>query len=134
MTSQNMPVVQTTLEQARQQFEGWRGTRPRVSPIPERLWTLAVAMAREHGVNQIAKLLRLNYTALKERVEAAHGSVGRSKRPSAATFVELAPTGGLSPCTIELENAQGAKMKIHLSSLQAVDLVALSRSFWSVER
>jgi hypothetical protein len=133
MTTQNIPAVPMTLEQARQQFESWRGTRPRVSPIPETLWALAVSMAREHGVNQTAQLLRLNYTALKERVEAAHASMRRYKRSSTARFVELVPPA-LSPCTIELENAQGAKMKIHLSGLQTVDLVALSRSFWSMER
>ncbi len=73
MTTQNIPAVPTTLEQAHQQFERWRETRPRVSPIPETLWTLAVAMAREQGVNQAAQLLRLNYTALKKRVEGARG-------------------------------------------------------------
>lgn len=30
-------------------------------------------MAREQGVNQAAQLLRLNYTALKKRVEGARG-------------------------------------------------------------
>jgi hypothetical protein len=55
MTTQNIPAIPTTLEQARQQFEQWRETRPRFSPIPETLWTLAVAMAREHGVNQAAQ-------------------------------------------------------------------------------
>jgi hypothetical protein len=60
MTTQNIPALPTTLEQARQQFEQWRETRPRFSPLPETLWTLAVAMAREHGVNQAAQLLQLN--------------------------------------------------------------------------
>jgi hypothetical protein len=128
MTTQNIPAVATTLEQARQQFEQWRETRPRFSPIPETLWTLAVAMAREHGVNQAAQLLRLNYTALKRRVNGARGPA-RPQQPS-ATWVERVPPA-LSPCTIELENAQGLKMKIQVTSPQAVDWVALARSFWS---
>ena len=127
MTTPNIPAIPTTLEQARQQFEQWRETRPPFSPIPETLWTLAVAMAREHGVNQAAQLLRLNYTALKKRVEGARGPA--RPRHRSATFVELVPST-LSPCTIELEN-QGLKMKIQVTSPQAVDWIALARSFWS---
>lgn len=36
-------------------FDQRRETRAGFSPIPETLWTLAVAMAREHGVNQAAQ-------------------------------------------------------------------------------
>jgi hypothetical protein len=50
-----------------------------------------------------------------------------------ATFLELAPpaSAGACDCTLELENASGVKMRVHLKSTQAPDLVALSRSFWN---
>ncbi|GEM_PF-5314434 len=79
-------------------------------------------------MNQAAQLLRLNYTAFKKRVEGARGPA-HSRQPS-ATFVELVPPA-LSPYTIELENAQGLKMKIQVTGPQAVDWIALARSFWS---
>ena len=94
------------MERVRRRFERWRTSRPHFSPIPQDLWALAVEVAREHGVNAAAHVLHLNHTALKKRVQAAGGSVRRPR----ATFVELpTPSPTLSPCTIELENAHGAK-------------------------
>jgi hypothetical protein len=123
----------TTLEQARRRFESWRRRRASSrgvgSRIPEALWALAVAAAREHGLNPTAQFLHLDYNHLKKRLHAASGAA-RLKRPRAA-FVELpTPSHHLSPCTIELENAHGAKLKIHLANPASVDWVALTRSFW----
>jgi len=120
--------IPPTLEQARRRFERWRKVRPSLSPIPKPLWALAVKIAQEHGVSRTAQTLRLNYHALKERLPAE-----RLPQPTSA-FVELVPQpSGHSPCTIELENGQGAKMKIHLARPEAVDLLALSRSLWRAE-
>ena len=51
----------------------------------------------------------------------------------AAPFVELlAPTSaGLCHCTLELENTNGAKMRIELRSPTMPDLAAISQSFWN---
>jgi len=133
MIARRTRVFGITMEQARRRFECWRKTRPPTSRIPDALWTLAVEIAREHGVNPTARTLRLNHTALKKRFQAAGGRA--CPQPPSATFVELVPPPtALSPCTIELENAQGAKMKIHLASPETLDLVALSRSLWSRKR
>jgi hypothetical protein len=94
------------------------------------LWASAVELAREHGLHRTARALRLNYYSLKERLSAVAGQPGRS--PNKATFVELLPpvASGLSACTIEMENVQGGKMKIHLQGLGSPDLAVLSDSFW----
>jgi hypothetical protein len=128
-------VRRPTMERVRRRFERWRSSRPPFSPIPEGLWALAVEVAREHGVNATAHALHLNHTALKKRVQAVKPNSGlegpvRRRRPR-ASFVELpTPPHPLSPCTIELENAQGAKLKIHLANPASLDWVALTRSFW----
>jgi hypothetical protein len=128
-------VHRPTMERVRRRFERWRTSRPQFSPIPQDLWALAVEVAREHGVNATAHVLHLNHTALKKRVQAVKPNSGlegpvRRRRPR-ATFVELpTPPQPLSPCTIELENAQGAKLKIHLANPASLDWVALTRSFW----
>ncbi|HTF22636.1 MAG TPA: hypothetical protein VK937_01820 [Candidatus Limnocylindria bacterium] len=46
--------------------------------------------------------------------------------------MELLPPGAAGPsaCTIEMENEQGGKMKIHLQGLGGADLAVLSNSFW----
>jgi len=124
------------LEGVRRQFEGWRGTCKVRSRIPEPLWVAAVKVAGMYGIHRTAKALRINYYALKKRVEEAPAvTAGKMlERASGATFLELpAPAWpGCGECTLELENASGAKMRVHLKGVEAPDLAALSRSFWQV--
>jgi hypothetical protein len=40
---------------------------------------------------------------------------------------------GSGECTLELEDAGGAKLRVHVKGFEAPDLAALSRSFWQVE-
>ena len=47
--------------------------------------------------------------------------------------MELPPALGFSTYIIELENAQGGKLKIQLPRLETADLLALSRSLWRGE-
>jgi hypothetical protein len=85
---------------------------------------------------------------------ATRGAVGR-RRPSARkrpgrrradtaqslpVFLELAPPAvhgfatapaGPCQCTVEWENAVGAKMRVELKGAPMPDLAALSRSFWN---
>ena len=120
------------LERVQSHFELWRKTRKRGSRIPETLWAAAVEVACEQGVHRIARALRLDYYSLKERLPAIAGQPRRS--PNKATFVELLPAEAnrFSVCTIEMENAQGGKIKMHLPGLGSSDLEALSNSFWKV--
>lgn len=95
--------------------------------LPEELWTMAVELARKHGVNRTARTLRLDYYSLKKRLDAASPS-GRS----AAAFIEILPGGMSSFCTeclMELEDGKGAKMRIHLKGAEFPDLAAITRMF-----
>jgi len=88
--------------------------------------------------------LRVDYYALKKRLEGAAvvekrgeaaPAVTASKVPAGAagaTFVELPPAAwpGSGECTLELEDASGAKMRVQMKGFGAPDLAALSRSFW----
>ena len=134
--TRNLPA---RLEGLRRRFERWRGThRPR-SRIPESLWGSAVKMAGMYGLHRTAKSLRLDYYVLKERIEVLkkrverdrHALADRSKKGVTA-FVELTPPPfvGACECTLDLENADGAKMRVHLTSTTMPDLAALGRSFW----
>ena len=106
-------------------FERWRSSHRGRLPIPGGLWASAAAVAREHGVFQTAKVLRLEYGKLKRMAEAAPPAT----RP--ATFLELVPPQavGLSECLIELEGPRG-KMRIQWKGAAAPDLAGLSRSLW----
>ena len=126
------------LENARRRFERWRATRRRQGRIPESLWTAAVKLAQAYGVNRTARALSLGYDALKRRVEeqgvADKGSAAAANR---TTFIELAAPRSLptvtGECLLELEKADGVKMRIHLKGVNTPDLAALSRSLWGVE-
>jgi hypothetical protein len=119
------------LERLRRRFDRWRQTCDGRSRIPEALWASAVKAAVRHGLNPTVRALRLDYYALKKRVEAA-GSRRVPEKPVIAPFVEwVAPLPACSPeCLLEWENRGGAKMRVHLKGAAVPDLTALSRSFW----
>jgi len=122
------------LETVRRRFDFWRRTRRGHRRIPERLWTSAVELAGVYGLCRTARVLRLDYPALKRRVQAAGGQRASGPEPGVA-FVELVPPErlGVPECIVEWENAGGAKMRVHLKGVAVPDLTALSRSFWSVD-
>jgi hypothetical protein len=97
---------------------------------------------------------RVEQQAGTARDPAARGAVG-GRRPSARkrfdgrginstrplpAFLELAPSAapgftaapaGPCRCTVEWEDAAGAKMRVELKCTAMPDLAALSRSFWN---
>jgi hypothetical protein len=98
------------------------------------LWAAAARAAGTHGIHRTSRALRLDYYSLKKRVE--HRSTAardKTERAAAAPFLELAPSAFAGPCecSLELEDAAGAKMRVHLKGIAMPDLAALSRSFWN---
>lgn len=123
-----------TLDETRSRFEQWRRTRQGKTPIPDELWSAAIAVARRNGVNPTAVALRLDGGKLKRRMAAS----GRSSRKALpAAFVELLAPGHarsgaqLSECTLELEGRNG-KLRIHCQATTAAELAVLSRSLWDL--
>ena len=124
------------LEKTRRRFERWRQRRTIGTRIPDSLWAGAVEMAEAYGVCQAARVLRLDYNSLKRRLEEDRADRAHAiKGKPAAAFVELAVPGpaAFGECTVELEDASGAKMRIHLQGVEVPDLVALCRSFRAFE-
>jgi hypothetical protein len=113
------------MQRVYRRFERRRSSHRGRLPIPARLW----AVAREHGVLQTAKVLRLEYAKLKRMVESAPGSARPAATP--ATFLELMPSTAvaLSQCLIELEGPRG-KIRIQWKGATAPDLAAPSRTLW----
>ncbi len=143
MSTKETGTLPTRLKSLRQRFDRWRRTRKVRSRTPEPLWASAVKLAGRYGIHRTAKALRVDYYALKKRVERNDGIAGAqqdsaataSKTASEAEFLEL-PTAawpGSGECTLELEDAIGAKLRVHLKGFAAPDLAALSRSFWQSE-
>ncbi len=138
-------------EAVRRRFELWRRTRQGRARIPEKLWSSAVKLAGTYGLCRTALALRLDYNALKRRVESAgvndssagptskrktrtrsRSNARKSARDPAMTFVELPSLErlGAPACIIELDHPRGAKMRIHLTGRQSPEVVAaLSQVF-----
>jgi hypothetical protein len=110
-------------------FERWRsGRRPRAR-IPEELWAMAVGLAREHGVNRTARALRLDYYALKRRLEACSDAEEKG-----ADFIEVFPVGMVSggrEWAMELESGTGARMRLRVKGCDLPDVAALVCAFRS---
>jgi hypothetical protein len=127
--------LRSDLVGAERRFTKWRRTRKPGTRIPERLWASAVKLAATYGLHPTASALRLDYYSLKRRLEQA--AAVRSPRPpqSGPPFVELTVPGasGLREWSIDFENDSGARMRIHGKGGDALDVVALGRSFWKGE-
>ncbi len=132
MRERTSEILPARLEEGRRQFEQWRRNRKkcRTSPTPESLWAMAVGLAREYGLYKTARVLNLDYTRLKQRLEAGVPDPPR-KPPAQRGFAELAPLSLATPaqCVVELEEPRGAKMRIQLRGAGTVDLSALTRAF-----
>ena len=125
------PTTKLTLREVRNQFEAWRKGKKRRSRIPNSLWAAAVAVCTQCSVNQVARALRLNHTALKRRVTGTEQS---AERPvfSGASFLELPLGLGKDPvvCSVEFERTGGDKVKMTFSGRgQDFDPLELARVF-----
>jgi hypothetical protein len=83
-------VIPNEIEDLRQRLEHWRSTHKRRGRIPEALWAEAAELARQHGVYQTARTLRLEYTMLWYWSQQLHKPAGRSLDAAVPPeFVEL---------------------------------------------
>jgi len=119
-----------SLEVVRRRFEKWRRTRQAGSRIPKLLWTAAVKMAGIYGLHRTARALPVEYYSLKKHIELAAAPEGHRR---ATAFIELPPSMPIESCgvTLELEDADGSKMRVDLKAAASPDLAALCRSFWN---
>jgi hypothetical protein len=121
-----------TLAEVREGLEMWRKGGKKGGRIPEELWLMATQIAEHRGCHRTARELRLNKTALKERME-------RSKKQPQPQFVQIG--GGVSAesakprCTVEIENQVGARLLFHLEGVGVGDVAArLVQEFVGVRR
>ena len=114
------------LVRGRSRFQAWRGQRKVGERIPQRLWTMAIRLAKAHGVSRTVAALGLDYYSLQKRVESA-AAPPRSGGPA---FVELTPPVMVAKqCRFELDNGSGATIRVQLVGYDAADIEALARGF-----
>ena len=134
MSTRQPANVPRALSTARRQFEQWRRRQHGRKRLPKELWEKAVALAREHGINQTARTLGLKYDSLQKHLEGAASDAGDRGKPKPPDFLELLPGGLTSPspeCTIEWEDGSGGKRRLHVKGIGVPDLVSFARLFRS---
>ena len=128
------------LLQAANRLAAWRKQRAKGERIPEPLWNLVLAAARQHGVNRTATITRIGYYELKKRLAAM--PVSSAPQPLAKSpFVELPPPTAMtsagpsiptSECRLEWEQPTGAKLRLQWTG-SPPDLIAVIRSLREAE-
>ena len=121
-TSRELMAVQRRVEAWRRR-EGGRGSR-----IPEALWNEAVEVSQVAGLHATARALHFNYERLKERAGPSAGK----QSGNAKQFVEfqLPQVSGGANLIVELLGREGEQVRMELSGLSGMDVVALAQTFW----
>lgn len=130
MGKRKVARVPSGLSRLEKRFAEWRRTRQGGERIPERLWKSAAQMAAKYGLNQTATVLKLEYYALKRRVDEQSSEVS-----SNVAFLEI-PSAAVvhaSECVVEFEDGVGASLRVHLKGAEVPDLLALGRNFWNAD-
>lgn len=130
MKQTTKPTVTPSLKAVKQEIQHWRNTRQKARPMPEELWQSAAEVARNSSLGRVAKELRLNYTALKNRVRRLQSN----NLPAAVQeteFIELGVNelGIAGSCEVELETASGSKLKIKITPGMGINIGELWREF-----
>lgn len=128
MTKQPLTTEQSaSLEKARQLFSNWRTSKAGRSRIPNNLWQTAADLYHIQGmsINKIARGLRLNYTALKEKIfDLPAAVIDMPADDESPLFIEVASVPECSNCVIEIENQTGIKMRMSFNG--RIDPVVIS--------
>lgn len=129
MTSIPRGNLPRDVARVRERVNHWRRTRPRRSAMPEELWSAAVTCARTHGVNPVARAVRLDYYCLKRRLDAEHDQLVPAQAFVEVALDPVAPRGDSARGhVVEMERPDGGRMRLVVDDGDVV--VRLSEAFW----
>jgi len=128
----NTPLSsQPTITEVQLRFESWRKTRKPHQRIPEDLWLPAVMLCEKFSIHQISKALRLNHSALQDRVHNRQTIQPVSSTPLGDFIpLDIVQPSVVAEWHIELEHRNGNRMKMHAKGQVDLDLQAIAASFW----
>lgn len=121
------------IEQIQEQLEDYRRNQKKRTPIPKQLWEAVINLYPKYNIHQIARTLRLNYASVKKRIVQLQK---KKAPPVTPAFIQLdipsppkLPEPDQNEWSIEMENADGAKMRIGVKSSQMLDIGIIFQSF-----
>ena len=141
MTQADRELMKQELQEVKLPLEEWRNNRESGRRrIPASIWSRATGLAARYGVAPVAAELKLDYKALKSRMNSLElkGKKLVAAPPLPATklppsFVELFPSPqaprSLQPCVLQVESPRGARLHVEVAGLDAQGLAILLREF-----
>lgn len=122
-TTRELMAVQRRVEAWRRRGGGGRRSR-----IPEELWNEAVEVARVAGLSATARALRFDYERLKERAGESAGK--QSGKASQFVALQLPHLNGGANLVVDLTGREGEQVRIELSGVSGMEMVALAQALW----
>jgi hypothetical protein len=122
--------AQDLLSDVKSQFDLWRQSRQRGARIPEALWQAAVEAAREYGVSKTAQALSLDYYKLKSRLRSG-AEVSRPEPVRGQEFLEIPLFASAADCVLEMQDAEGVRLRVELRGSATAHCATLVQSLWS---
>ena len=121
------PDQAQAIDDVKGQLSLWRESNKTPKRIPREIWTQAIELATIHGVGRISQALCLDHASLKKKV----GLTQVTKPSAPASFFELiAPSPStVGRCSLEVESARGAKLRVELACVSATALATMLREF-----
>ena len=132
MSSRQPANIPIALSRVRHQFDHWRSRqRNKRARLPKELWRQAVALAREHGLNNTARALGLKYYSLKKHIDEAGADelVPAKTKPDFIELVGAVVTPGSAECTIEWADGSGATLRMHIRGAGLSELASVAGVF-----
>ncbi len=128
-----------SLESVKLKFQEWRSRRKLGEPIPEELWSLAVALTDCYSISKVSRSLKLAWHYLKRRVlkrQKGNGcgvGMGNALFKEPASFLELKlDDNGFPPvlsggagCLLEIHKMDGSHLKLTFP-MSASDTISLN--------
>jgi hypothetical protein len=123
--------INRPLKEIQKQFEDWRNTRQKREPIPEALWEAAIRVTQYNPIGRVSRILRLDHSKLKKRIQARCGD-NFFGMDLVAGFIEIDSRQLICPveCIVEMEQPDGARMKMHIKSPNGFNPLDLAKAFW----
>lgn len=122
---------QLRMKKVQEQFTNWRKNKSRKgSATPKHLWEAAVDLCGDYSAYEISRDLRVEYSKLKSLISEA--SKAKTEPSPAFIQMEIAPPSRQpkqNEWSIEMEKADGTKMKISGSGWQMPDVALICQSF-----
>ena len=131
MSTRSITSHSTDFGRVQRRFERWRGRRRPGTRIPGDLWQAAVDLARDIGVSRTAHDLRLDYYALKDRVQAGPPSVPNvAVESDTGQFIEIpvAAARNSAACVLEIQSSSDVRVRMELQGMDGAELGSLVRS------